>query len=50
MNTIVRIARIVRAALLGVLVDTKVSPPAPVRVKLATRNGYGNDGPEPPRS
>ncbi len=50
MNTIVQIARIIRAAVLGVLTDTKVPPPAPVRVKLATRNGYGGNDPDLPRS
>jgi hypothetical protein len=50
MNTIIDIARSIKAALLGALGNTQAARPAPARVKLATRNGYGNNDVDPPRS
>jgi hypothetical protein len=49
MNTIIDIVRSIKAALLGDLGGAQTVRPAPARVKLATRNGYGDDGIPPPR-
>jgi hypothetical protein len=46
MSVITEIIRSIKAALVGAFTDTKIK--APVRVKLAGRNGYGNDGIPPP--
>ena len=48
MSTIAEIIRSIKAALLGASTDAKIKAPAPVRVKLAGRNGYGNDDIPPP--
>ncbi len=50
MNTIIDIVRSIKAALLGALGNAQTARPAPARVKLATRNGYGNNDADPPRS
>jgi hypothetical protein len=50
MNTITDIVRRITAAFLGALGNTQATRPAPARVKLATRNGYGNNDADPPRS
>ncbi len=50
MNTIIDIVRSITAALLGALGNTQATRPAPARVKLATRNGYGNNDDDRPRS
>jgi hypothetical protein len=46
MNALLDFVRRIGAALLG----TPAARPAPAKVKLATRNGYGNDEAGPPRS
>jgi hypothetical protein len=46
MNMFVAIVQAIKAAVLGALT---AKAPAPVRVKLAGRNGYGNDGTPAPR-
>ncbi len=43
MNMLIAIVQAVKAAVLGAG-TTKTPAPAPVRVKLAGRRGYGNDG------
>lgn len=46
MNALLDLVHRIKAALLG----TPVARPAPARMKLATRNGYGSDETGPPRS
>jgi hypothetical protein len=48
MNMFVAIVQAIKAAVLGAW-TAKAPAPAPVRVKLAGRNGYGNDGTPAPR-
>jgi hypothetical protein len=48
MNVFIAIVQAIKAAILRAW-TAKAPAPAPVRVKLAGRNGYGNDGISVPR-
>jgi hypothetical protein len=49
MNTLMDILQRIKAAILGSSTNAQAARLAPVRVKLAGRNGYGNDHIPPPR-
>jgi hypothetical protein len=49
MNTLTAIIHRIKTALFGSATNSRTAGPAPVRVKLAGRNGYGNDDIPPPR-
>lgn len=49
MNTLIDIARSLKAAIFGVWTNGKTTAPAPVRLKLAGRRGYGDDDIPPPK-
>jgi hypothetical protein len=48
MNTLIAIVRSIKVALFGASRHAATTRPHPKRVKLAGRNGYGNDD-TPPR-
>jgi hypothetical protein len=50
MNTLLGILQRIKAALVGSSMKAQSARAVPVRVKLAGRNGYGNDDIPPPRS
>ena len=49
MNVIIDIVRSIKTSLFNALGRAEATRSAPERVKLATRNGYGDDGIPPPR-
>jgi len=49
MSTLTAIINRIKAALLGASANAQTARPAPARVKLAGRNGYGNSDVPPPK-